>query len=182
VSATITPLACLSGEAIELSLWIGRYAALFCAFITVALVAVSWKQRTWRWLPVYGTLLLVHPAWTMNPYWGDCGYSRRFFSVAFSAIFVALLFCHAFYPRVSVRRFLSIVCILCWIGWAFGEIWWFHGGFWRYGSPIQHLEASTAFQTYAMSVRPLLLYALLLSIVLGILYLIQRVGWRRVAV
>ena len=118
----------------------------------------------------------------MNPYWGDCGYSRRFFSVGFSSVFVVLLLCHAFRPKLSVRRFLSAVCILCWLGWAFGEVWWFHGGFWRYGSIIERIEASTAFQTYTLSARSLLLYALLLSFVVGVLYIFERVQFRRAAV
>jgi glucose uptake protein GlcU len=118
----------------------------------------------------------------MNPYMGDCGYSLRFFSVAFSAVFVALLLCHALRPKLSVRRFLFVVCLICWLGWAFGEVWWFHGSFSRYGSIITRIEASTAFQTYALSARSLLLYALLLSVAVGILYLFERVRFRRVAV
>jgi hypothetical protein len=74
----------------RISVHIGYYAAGFCGIMAVLLVLLSWRQCSFASLPICAGLLLVHPAWSMDVFSGDCGYVRRLFSVGVSLLFVAL--------------------------------------------------------------------------------------------
>jgi hypothetical protein len=107
-------LACLSPEEIRVSVEIGRCAAAFAIGITLAMFFLNCRQGRFAWLPLYGSLVLLHPAWTVGPYSGDCGYAKRFLSGAVSLVFVGLLICQIFLPRFGRRRFIFILCGVCW--------------------------------------------------------------------
>lgn len=117
---TAFPLACLSGEWATTSTLVGYYALAFDLGIVSALIFLSLHQRNVTWVPFYALLLLLNPAWTMDV-GGDCGLAKRFFSVAVSLIFVALLIYHISSPRLGRRRF---VLILCFVSWAAYFIVW----------------------------------------------------------
>ena len=108
-------IACLSPGEMWISTQVGYYAATFCIGIAIALIFLSVQQRSWVWAPVYGFLLLLHPAWAMGVTSGDCGMSKRFFSVAVCLVMVAVLTCQTFWPRLSIRRFILVLCGICWI-------------------------------------------------------------------
>src|SRR4051812_33745797 len=112
------PLACLSPEEIGTSMAIGHYAAAFAIVATLLFLIMNWRRGDFRWLPVYGSLLLLHPAWTMSVYLGDCGYAKRFMSVSVSVVFAAVLLCQIFRPRLRMRRFFLSLSAVCWF--AFG--------------------------------------------------------------
>lgn len=99
----------------RLSTYIGYYSAAFAVGITLFLLILNWHRRSFAWLPLYGLLLLVHPAWTMGVLSGDCGYAKRFFSGAASLVFVAILLCQVFWPRLTRRRFILVLCMICWV-------------------------------------------------------------------
>jgi hypothetical protein len=112
----VTPyLICLSPEWIEISEQVGYYAAAFAIGVTLALIFLSLRQRNFAWLPLYGSLLLLHPAWTMTAVTGDCGFGKRFLSVAASLTMVAILICQIFWPHLSRRRFILSLCLIAWI-------------------------------------------------------------------
>src|ERR1700680_4888629 len=98
----------------RLSVYIGYYAAAFCAGVALTVLLLSSRQRSFASLPLYASLLLLHPAWTMDVFSGDCGYAKRFFSVAVSLVFVALLVLQFFWPQFSRWRFLVILCVISW--------------------------------------------------------------------
>jgi peptidoglycan/LPS O-acetylase OafA/YrhL len=107
-------LGCLSPEEMRLSVYIGYYTAAFCAGVALVLLLLSSRQRSFASLPLYGSLLLLHPAWTMGVFSGDCGYAKRFFSVVVSLLFVALLVLQVFWPQFSRWRFLVILGAISW--------------------------------------------------------------------
>src|SRR5437879_5478974 len=108
-------IACLSPDEMWISTQVGYYAAAFCIGITIALIFLSVQQRSWAWAPVYGFLLLFHPAWTMGVTSGDCGVSKRFFSGAVCLVMVAVLTCETFWPHLSRRRLILVLCCICWL-------------------------------------------------------------------
>jgi hypothetical protein len=122
----VTPrlFACLSPEEIGVSETIGSYAAVFAVLITLTLLILNWRRYNFRWLPLYGALLLVHPAWWMSVYMGDCGYAKRFLSVAISVVFAAVLLCQLFRPQLRIRWFLLILSGLCWIAYGVSQLYW----------------------------------------------------------
>ena len=107
--------ACLSPETMYISTQIGYYSAAFCIAIAIALLFHNARHRDFSWMILYGPLLIVHPAWTIGVYSGDCGLSKRFFSVAVSAVFVGLLACLVFASQPSKRRFLFWLSAISWI-------------------------------------------------------------------
>jgi glucan phosphoethanolaminetransferase (alkaline phosphatase superfamily) len=119
-----TLLACLSPEEIGISMAIGRYAAAFAILASLTLLLVNWRRRDFRWLPVYGALLLVHPAWSMSVYTGDCGYAERFMSVAVSVVFAAVLLCQVFRRQLRIRWFLLVLSGVCWIAFGAAQLYW----------------------------------------------------------
>jgi hypothetical protein len=103
-------LACTSPEAIGLSVTIG-YVAIAFGFATALIAAViSIRRRSFAWLPFFCLLLALHPTWMIGVMGGDCGYTRRYMSAAFSVAFIALLAIQMTRPRFSVSRFLLIAC------------------------------------------------------------------------
>jgi hypothetical protein len=109
--------ACLSPNEIWLSEQVGWYAITFCVAVTIALVALTVQQRNYAWLPIYGTLLVLHPAWTVSVMSGDCGLGRRFDAGVFCLLFLAVLLFHIFWPQFSRRRFVNWCCFVFWIAW-----------------------------------------------------------------
>jgi hypothetical protein len=98
-----------------ISTQIGYYSAAFCAGITIALILLGFRQGSSAWVLLYGPLIVLHPAWTMGVYSGDCGLTKRFFSVAVSLAFAMLLVGRAFLPRLSRIRILWFLCLMAWV-------------------------------------------------------------------
>src|SRR3954470_12270178 len=110
-------IACLSGQEMLLSQNVGYYAAAFGIVIAVLVLFVSLRQKILESLPLCALLLIVHPAWTMSAFNGDCGLSKRFLAVAASSLLLILLVLQPFWPRFSRLRFVLVVCIACWLSW-----------------------------------------------------------------
>lgn len=92
-----------------------RYCAGgFGIAITLASILVSWHKRSFSWAPLYGSLLLLHPAWWMGVGSGDCGMAMRFLSIAASLTLAAILICQLFWPDLSRRRFIFSLCLISW--------------------------------------------------------------------
>ncbi len=99
-----------------------RYCAGgFGIAITLASILVSWQKRSFTWAPLYGSLLLLHPAWWMSLDAGDCGLAMRFLSVCASLTLAAILSCQIFWPHLGRRRFILSLCLVSWavylLGW-----------------------------------------------------------------
>jgi hypothetical protein len=171
-------LACLSPEEMRLSFYIGYYAAAFCAGVTLALLLLSWRQRSFASLPLYASLLLLHPAWTMDVFSGDCGFAKRFFSVAVSVLLVALLVLQVFWPQFSRWRFLLIVCA---ISWALYLIL-FLSRVLQVPLPFGKGFLGAAVEAFALSSAHILRVALAFSLVCLILWLFTRFHTRRSAI
>jgi len=171
-------LACLSPEEMRLSVYIGYYAAAFCAGVALALLLLSSHQRSFASLPLYASLLLFHPAWTMDVFSGDCGYAKRFFSVAVSLVLVAMLMLQVFRPQFSRWRFLVILCAISWASWLVLSL-----------SHALHVPLvigegflGEALQAFVLSSAYILRLALAFSLVCLILWLSTRFYTRRPAV
>lgn len=109
---TVLFLACLGGGP---RLHIAYYASTFGLGITLASFLLSLHRRSFAWLPLCSLLLLLHPAWMMSTGRGVGGFSRQFFSLAVSVIFVGILTCQVFWPQLSRRRFLIRLCAIFWV-------------------------------------------------------------------
>ena len=107
-------LGCLSPDEIQISTWFGYYAAAFAIAVTLALLFLSWRQQNFKWLATAGVLLLLHPAWTISAFTGDCGYAKRLFAGAVSIVFIALLLCQGFRPETRIRSLLLVFCVASW--------------------------------------------------------------------
>jgi uncharacterized membrane protein len=112
------PVACLSPAEIHLSNSIGYYSAVFALAVSGTSVFLSWRRGNWKPLLLWGPVLLLHPAWTMSAWGGDCGYAKRFFSVAVAAYFLAVLVCQVFKPNFSRRTFVLTISGISWIVWS----------------------------------------------------------------
>ena len=88
---------------------IGYYAAVLAAIIVTALIILHWRHGGFVWLPVYASLLFLHPAWTMGVVSGDCGQGKRNLSILISAVFVSLLLRQIYRPRLTMRWFLFLL-------------------------------------------------------------------------
>lgn len=109
--------ACLSSDprVFELSSNFGYYAGAFCTSISLMLLYINWHRHSFAWFPLYACLMLVHPMWTLAANTSDCGYSRRFFSVAISCVFVAILSCQLVRPKLRVTQFFVYLTVATWI-------------------------------------------------------------------
>lgn len=170
-------LACLSPEEIRTSIHIGYYAAAFAISLTCALLLLSWHQRNFAWLPLYASLLLLHPAWTIGANTGDCGYAKRFFSIAASIVLVALLVCQIVRPGMSRLRFLLVLSAVCWA--AYLPL---------FLSFVLHfpLRPGTGFagelvQSFVLSSNTLLSVAVTLTLIYLVLWLFNRIRTRPAA-
>jgi hypothetical protein len=171
-------LGCLSPEEMRLSVYIGYYAAAFCAGVALALSLLSWRQRSFASLPLYASLLLLHPAWTMDVFSGDCGYAKRFFSVAVALLLVALLVLQIFWPQFSRLRFLFIVCAISWAAYLIlflSRVLNIMPGF-------DEAFLEKALEAFVLSSADILRVALASSLVCLILWLFTRFYTRRSAV
>ncbi len=108
------PIGCLSPDDLRTSIHISYFAAACAVAATLALLFVNWRRNTFAWLPIYGLLLLFHPAWTMEARSWDCGRTKSFSSIAVSALLFAVLICQTVWPSASRRRFLLVLCAMSW--------------------------------------------------------------------
>jgi hypothetical protein len=167
-------LGCLSPEEMRLSVQIGYYAAAFAVGVTLALVLLNWHRGSFAWLPIYGVLLVLHPAWTMGVLSGDCGYAKRFFSGAVSLLFVAVLICQIFWAHLSRGRFLLALCATCWA--AYCALWCFR--LLRLAPP-EHGFIADVIQSFMLSSQALFRVALALTAVSLTMWLLAKRGWVR---
>lgn len=163
-------LACLSPEEIGISMSIGHYAAAFAMVATVTLLILNWRRRDFRWLPVYGALLIVHPAWTMSVYMGDCGYAKRFMSIAVSVVFAAVLLCQIFRPQLRIRWFLLILSGVCWIGYGASQLYWQIVDYTPLISFLAGVFSSAVIEAFLFASPILFKAAIVVSIVCAFLY------------
>lgn len=162
--------ACLSAEEIGLSLTIGHYAAGFAFVVTLTLLILNWRRRDFRWLLLCAALLVVHPAWTMSVYMGDCGYARRFFSVAISVVFAAMLLCQLFRPQLRIRWFLLILSGICWIAYGASQLYWQIVDYTRLLGFLSSIFSSVAIEAFLFASPILLNVAIVVSAVSALLY------------
>lgn len=163
-------LACLSPEEIGTSMAIGHYAAAFAIVATLLLLILNWRRGDFRWLPIYGVLLLLHPAWTMSVYMGDCGYARRFMSVSVSVVFAAVLLSQIFRPCLRIRWFLLILSAVCWIAVGAAQLYW---QIVDYTSPIGFLArvfSSAVIEAFLFASPILFKAAIVVSVVCALFY------------
>lgn len=114
----VNPTLLIGGLApLQTSIQVGYCAGAFSIGIALASICLSVRQRSFAWVPLYSVLLLIHPAWTMQPDLADLGYPKRFFAGVVSLVLVAILMCQIFWPELSKRRFVLGVCLFCWVGW-----------------------------------------------------------------
>ncbi|MSU57406.1 MAG: hypothetical protein EXS35_04375 [Pedosphaera sp.] len=74
------------------SITIGYFCAAIGGVITLALAYDLVRMRRLRFtLPTAGLLLLIHPAWTVGAFHGDCGFMKRDISYFFTAVYFSLL-------------------------------------------------------------------------------------------
>jgi hypothetical protein len=164
-------LACLSPQKILLSIEISGYAAAFAIGITMTSVFLSWHQRTYRWLPVCLLLLLIHPAWAISAYGGDCGDYKRFMSEVISIVFVAVIVCQIFFSKLSRLRFLFGVCIALWtliIPAIVGQVihYYFHS---------DNEFAQSVIESYSLSAPRIFVITIALSLLWFVFWLFERI-------
>ena len=131
---------------------------------------LNWRRGDFRWLPVYGVLLLLHPAWTMSVYMGDCGYAKRFMSVAVSVVFVALLLCQIFGPRLRIRWFFLILSAVCWIAFGVAQLYWQIVGYTPLIGFFARVFSSAAIEAFLFASPILFKAAIVVSVVCALLY------------
>lgn len=171
-----------AAQAMNVSEHFGYYAAAFCGAVAVLLLALDLRRRDFAWLPVYGPLLLVHPAWTMSVYIGDCGYGKRFFSVAICVVFFALLLCRVTRAQVSAVSFAILLCGIGWVAYCTSQlVRWRPDTIFRVSS-LSGVSESEAFQAFMLASSRLFSVALGLSLMCIILYLYHRAYGRRTGV
>jgi hypothetical protein len=163
-------LACLSPEEIGISMAIGHYAAAFAIVATFTLLILNRRRRDFRWLSVYGALLLVHPAWTMSVYMGDCGYAKRFMSIAISVVFAAVLLCQVFRPQLRIRWFLLILSGVCWIAYGTSQLYWQIVDYTSLIGLLARIFSSTVIEALLFASPTLFKAAIVVSIVCALLY------------
>ena len=170
MNITSALLACLSPEEIGISMAVGQYAAAFAIVATVILLIVNWRRRDFRWLPVYGALLLIHPAWTMSVYLGDCGYAKRFMSVAVSLVFAVVLLCQIFRPQLRIRWFLLILSGICWIAYGASQLYWHIVDYTSLIGFLARIFSSTVIEAFLFASPILFKAAIVVSVVCALLY------------
>lgn len=110
----MTVLATCGGEIAQTSQTIGAWAAAFAIGITVVLLLLNAYRGSFAWAPLYVSVLIFHPTWTIGIQNNNCGESMRFLSVAFSGVLGAILFCQVFWPYTSRQRFILVLCLSAW--------------------------------------------------------------------
>jgi hypothetical protein len=166
-------LACLSPDDMRISVEIGRYAAAFALGITLVSTLLSCRQRDLTWLPLCLLLLLVHPAWTMDVFRGECGNAKRFMSGVISLGFIGVISCQIFNPRFSRLRFLFIGCVASWIAYGFSILN-------RFLIPPAEGVFSEVVQGWVFSHRDLFRIAVVLSVICSIIWVfIKMTGGRK---
>jgi hypothetical protein len=156
-------LACLSPAEMYRSHQLGNYAAAFAVGACLALVLLSWHQRSFSWLPLYGALLLIHPAWTMGESSGDCGFGKRNLSGAISFVFICLLVRQVFYPEFRMYRFLLLLSAASLAVWLV-EVFYVYVGIRFIGGPPEPLAR------LVFGYRPLLPFGLVAGLIAVLLY------------
>jgi hypothetical protein len=156
------PIACLSSAELHLSNSIGNYSAVFTLTVSCISMFLAWRRRILGPVLLWAPVLLLHPAWTMSTSGGDCGYAKRFFSVAVSALVLAVLVCQVIKPNFSRRTFVVTLCVISWITWSSACL-----DLGPPGSPL----IGDAVTALALSRNALFCVALVLTVISVILYL-----------
>jgi hypothetical protein len=119
------------------SLRIAHVAADLAICFVLGSICMSTFRRSLKWVPVYGTLFVLHPVWTMDLRVG-CGVFERFVSVGTSVVLAAILICQIFWPDFSRRRFVMILCLTAWMAYfssiylsEYSNLGWSEEGFVR---------------------------------------------------
>jgi hypothetical protein len=155
----------------RLSVEIGRYAAAFAIGITLASIFLSFHQRNFVWLPLFLSFLLLHPAWTMGVFRGDCGEAKRFLSGAISLVLVALLICQIFFSHFSRRQFLLTLCALCWVAY----LPFFLRSILHFPIVLGEGFVGRIIQSFVLSSNDLLRLAVTLTVISLVLWLVERI-------
>jgi len=89
-------------------------AAGFSTAIVFALVCLSIRQRSLKWVPIYGTIFILHPVFWfgLEEMLGD---PERFVWVAVSLVLASILVLNLFWPEIGRRRFILSLCVISWI-------------------------------------------------------------------
>lgn len=149
---------------------IGWYSASFCGIVVATLLLLAWRRKVFEWAILGFVAIVVHPAWTMRADMGDCGVSKRFFSVAITLVLLTALAVQTFFPAMSMRRFLGGLTMIAWVSAILDWSNW-HLPYLRDWLPLVVSE-NDAFIAFTMSAGPLLLVSLLLTFV----YLVLRIA------
>jgi hypothetical protein len=152
----LSTLALCGPSVMEESLKITHSAGILAVFFVLGSVSVSIFRRSFKWVPLYGALFLLHPTWTM-PITEGCGVFVRFVSIATSLVLGATLFCQIFWPDVSGRRFLISLCVMSWVAY-FSSIYLaqFWNGLFEKGFVNQALASLKVAQSPLMVIAPVL--------------------------
>ena len=163
-------LACLSPQEIGISIAFGYYAAVFAIVATVVSVILDWRRGDFRWLPICGALLILHPAWTMSEYMGDCGYAKRFMSAAISVVFAAVLLCQIFRRQLRIRRFFLALSAVCWLAFAAAQLYWQIVDYTSVIGFLSHVFSSAGIEAFLFASPVLFRAAIVVSVTCALLY------------
>lgn len=166
--------ACLSPEEIGISIRIAAYAAAFALVVASILVILNWRRRDFRWFPVYGVLLVVHPAWSMSVYDGDCGYAQRLFSVMISVVLASILLCQLWRSQMSVRFFLLILAVLCWIAFGASQLYRQMIDYTWLLDLLSRIVSPGAIESFVLASSTLFKVSIVITVVCALLY---GIGW-----
>jgi hypothetical protein len=91
--------------------------AAFVVGLLVLSLALSLIASQYRLMPlVEAALLLLHPAWTMSAYGGDCGYSKVNWSFAFTIMAASIVGLQlGLLARSDSRKFVNVVIVASWL-------------------------------------------------------------------
>lgn len=170
--STAEILACLDPRAPQLSNHIAAYSAILCAAMILVSAFLSSIRRDAKWTVCCVVVLAFHPAWTMSAYVGDCGFSKRFFSVAAAAVVLSILLLQAARPAARLRNFMLALTVLAWI--AVG----IQVTYWRLGVISARFSDNSAFQSFAMSSGGVKFVAVVLTAACGATFALSRITSR----
>lgn len=106
-------LATCWGEIAITSSQVAFAAGGFAVGIALCSVALSLRDHQFTWAPLYGSVLLLHPSWTVGLE-RDCGLAMRFLALAASTLMASILSCQLFCPNLSRVRFIGRLCLVSW--------------------------------------------------------------------
>ena len=153
----------------------GYWSIAVTALLFASLLLVDLRCRDFRWLPLYGAFFAVHPAWTIGVMGGDCGFRRRFFSAAICLVFAGILLLRVNRPDFSRRFFVVILAACCWQAYLGTWVYWYRPFEPRPNAFLAAVFESAPVQAFAISMTNLLAYALMLSVLALLAYVLQPV-------